>query len=345
MSMPEPRNGGSQTAGDRELSRAFLSTIEAAYRGMWAFERALMELGAEVDRSEELDQAERVLETVAEWWRRLESGSPIFRQRDRPVLQGPSSRAWRLLQVAESRLRSLIGDLTGTTDVDRLAADRWARTVRLATLIELAEAQHTTIAGLVRRAEAEGDLERARQWRQRLLATEESRREARSLAEELGSAADADFDEELAHRLYDATLLAPAQVAQRVIDISQVFSLYTGSFDYEDAGIPDAQVDDWAAYGFTPEDAGRWFAAGLTPARAATWISAGAPDPLIAAGFLWRGFSPEEAGSWLGSFIEGRRAAAWQAAGCDPQDAREWIALGVRDPGRVASFPAATRLM
>lgn len=327
---------------DLRLSGSFVATLDAAYRGMWAFERALMDLDPEVDREDELEKAEHVLETVGEWWREFEAGIPLFRLHERPVLQGEASRAWRLLQVAESRARSLIGELTGSTDVGGLVADPWARTIRLAATAEVAYAQRATVAGLVRAAERSGDRSEADRWRQRLLASDEKVREAHELAERFRGEP---LDEETAWDIWDATLLLPAQVAQRVIDIARVFGLYTGRFDYDDAGIPDAQVDDWAAHGFEPEVAGRWFAAGLTPARAAAWMGAGARDPMVAAGFLWRGFSPDEARLWLSRFIEGRRAAAWQAAGCNPEDAREWIALGIRDPHRISAFPATSRLM
>lgn len=328
---------------DLRLSHAFVSTLAATYRGMWVFESTLMQIDDEVDREEELEQSERVLETVAGWWRLLQDGQPLFHLRDRPVLDGEASRAWRLLQVAEGRCRSLIGELTQSTDVETLVEDPWSRKVRTAGLLEVAHAQRETVRGLVRLAEILGRPDEADQWRQRILAAEARIGEAEAVVERLLTAAEVDVG--LARELFDATLLLPAQVAQRVIDMCQVFGLYTGVFDYADAGIPEAQSSSWADAGFEPRIAGRWFAAGLTPRRAAEWISIGAGDPLVAAGFMWRGFTPSRAAPWLERFIEGRRAVAWQSVGCDAEDAREWIALGIRDPAQVSGFRPSMRTM
>lgn len=328
---------------DLRLSHAFVSTLAAAYRGMWVFESTLMQIDDEVEREEEMDQAERVLETVSGWWRDLHAGRPLFRMRERPVLEGEASRAWRLLQVAEGRCRSLIGEITQSTDVETLIEDPWSCKVRTAGLLEITHAQRETVRGLVRLAEILGRPDEADQWRQRILAAEARIGEAEAVVERILTAEE--VDEDLARQLFDATLLLPAQVAQRVIDMCQVFGLYTGMFDYADAGIPEAQSASWADAGFEPRAAGRWFAAGLTPGRATRWIAVGASDPLVAAGFMWRGFTPDQAAPWLQRFIEGRRAAAWQSAGCDAEDAREWIALGIRDPLQVQGFQPTSRPM
>lgn len=342
--MTEPKQGTAMTReADLRLSHAFVSTLAAAYRGMWVFENTLTRMDDALDRDDEIAQAERVLDSVAGWWRRLHEGRPLFRLRDRPVLEGDASRAWRLLQVAEGRYRSLIGELTQSTDVETLVEDAWSRKVRTACLLEIVHAQQETVHGLVRLAEILGRPEDADRWRQRILAAEARIHEARAVVERVLEAEE--FDIPLARELLDATLLLPAQVAQRVIDMCQVFGLYTGVFDYADAGIPETQSASWADAGFEPRIAGRWFAAGLTPSRAGEWISIGAGDPLVAASFMWRGFTPQEAAPWLERFIEGRRAAAWQSAGCDAEEAREWIALGIRDPLQVSGFHPTPRPM
>lgn len=326
---------------DLRLSHAFVSTLGAAYRGMWVFETMLMELDVGVDRRDEVDKAERVLETISGWWKDLEAGDPLFRMRKRPVLQGEASQAWRLLQVAEGRARSLIGELTKCADVEALVQDSWARTIRLCALLEAAHVQRETVLGLIRLADALGCSAEAERWRHRLLTAEGRLDDAEAIVGPFLQAPE--IDETMARKLFDASLLLPAQVAQRVVDMSQVFGMYTGVFDYTDAGIPEAQSETWAEAGFEPRQAGRWFAAGLTPSRAAAWMEVGASDPLVAAGFMWRGFSPGEAAPWLERFIEGRRAAAWQQAGCDAEDAREWISLGIRHPERVPAIPDASR--
>lgn len=325
---------------DLRLSHAFLNTLSAAYRGLWVFECAMAQLEPEEDREDELHKTERVLERVADWWRDFDRGEPLFTGTDRPVLDGEASKAWRLLQVAEARYRSLIGELTGTADLDVVEHDEHGRNLRVAVNLEIAHFQRETVRGLIRLGDVVGPSQGGEVWKQRVLGcdarigeAEELLRSFEGVQEEPSSA--------LLQELLDATLLLPAHVAQRVMDICQVFSLYTGVFDYEDAGIPEAQCQIWAEAGFQPQIAGRWFAAGLSPGKAADWIAAGASDPLVAASFLWRGFSPQDARPWLDRFIEGRRAIEWMAAGCDAEDAREWIAIGVRDPNLMIGAPLA----
>ena len=330
--------------GDLRLSHSFINTLSAAYHGMWVFENLLARLEPEVDREDAIAKTERVLETIAGWWQSFERGEPLLRAGERPVLQGDASKAWRLLQVAEARSRALIGELTESSDFEALRSDRWARSLRVAAMLEMAHVQQQTLDGLVRLADTLGASAEADAWRQRALVYEQRIAEGEQLAEQLGEAGDNPDPAHIA-ALLDTTLLLPANVAQRVVDICQVFGLYTGVFDYTDAGIPDAQTGLWADAGFEPRVAGRWFAAGLTPHKAVDWIAVGASDPILAASFMWRGFSPQEAAPWLHRFIEGRRAAAWQAVGCDAENAREWIALGIRDPMQIQTVRVPDRLM
>jgi len=332
-----------QLEADLRLSHAFLNTLSASYRGLWVFESTLAQLDGLDDREDELNKTERVLETLADWWRQFDRHEPLFIADERPVLEGDASRAWRLLQVAESRYRSLIGELTGSSDVRTLLQDEVGRNMRAAAYLEIAHFQRETVLGLIRRAEVIGQPGERFQWQQRVLACTQRIDEAEALVERICDAGDAP-GEALAEELLDATLLLPAHVAQRVIDICQVFSLYTGVFEYEDAGIPEVQQSVWEQAGFQPTIAGRWFAAGLTPRKAIDWIAAGAQDPLVAAGFMWRGFTPDQAAPWLDRFIEGKRAAEWMAAGCDAEDAREWIALGVRRPREVGNTAVMRRM-
>lgn len=334
----------SEIVRDLRLSHAFVNTISGAYRGMWIFESAFEELAPGLDRSDELAKSERVLETVDGWWRDLDARDPLFRSDGRPVLEEESSRAWRLLQVAEARLRSLIGELTDSSDLEALIQEPMARAIRAAALRENAHSQREIVHGLVRFATVLDDEAELNRWRQRLLECEQRVEEAELLVERL-RAAGPEPGLRLLAELLDSTLVLPAQVAQRIVDIGQVFSLYTGVFDYEDAGIPDAQTDIWADAGFEPAAAGRWFAAGMSPRRAVAWMQVGAEDPLVAAGFLWRGFTPDEAEPWLHRYMSGRTAAAWAAAGCDAEDAREWITLGVHDPDGLTDSRSCTRLM
>ncbi len=324
---------------DVNLSFAFLAALESAYGGMWAFERALSSLDPEVDREEELARSEQVLERLQRWRGRLAEGEPLLLTEQRPVIEGDASRAWRLLDVAEGRLRSLISELIESSDLEALAHDEFARHVRVSAMVECARAEQLHVQAMVDWARATGDDEMATAWKQRLLGCTVRVEQAdrwltvfRNLRETP--------DESLLVDFLDDTLLLAATVATRVVDISKTFSLYTGVFDYAEVGIPAEQSDAWSDAGFTPYEAGRWFAAGHSPERATAWLEVGAADPMVAAGFMWRGFTPNEAGPWLRRHISGRMAAAWARSGHDAEGAREWIALGIPEPHVLAQLPA-----
>jgi hypothetical protein len=324
---------------DVNLSFAFVAALESAYGGMWAFERALTSLDAEVDREEELARSEQVLERLQQWRDRLAAGEPMLRTEQRPVVEGDASRAWRLLDVAEGRLRSLISELIDSSDLETLAHDDFARHVRVAAMVECARAEQLHVRVMADWALATGDEEMATAWKQRLLGCAVRIEKAdrwlavfRNLRETPDEALLLDF--------LDDTLLLAATVATRVVDISKTFSLYTGVFDYAEVGIPTEQSEAWHERGFTPYEAGRWFAAGHSPERARSWLEVGAADPMVAAGFMWRGFTPAEAGPWLRRHISGRMAAAWARSGHDAEGAREWIALGIPEPHVLAQLPA-----
>ncbi len=329
---------------DLHLTHAFLTALSASYQGLWVFENVLDRLDEQEDRSDEIAKAERVLETVEGWWQALAAGEPVVCLHERPVLTGEASRAWRLLQVAEARLRALIAELTDSSDLEPLLEDPLKRHVRAAALCECAHAQRVGVASVIRFAEIRGDNREAFRYRQRLLSCRSAIDEAEQLVAQLHEA-EPEPSATLVARLLDASLLLPAHVAQRVVDIGSAFALYTGVFDYSDAGIPDPQASAWAEAGFDARTAGRWFAAGFSPRKAQAWRLAGTQDPLIAADFMWRGFTPEEAAAWLRRYIGGRRAAAWAAAGYGPDDTREWIVLGVRDPDQLATLPTSDRVM
>ena len=327
------------------MSFAFVTALDAAYGGMWAFERALRALDPELEREDELAHAEQVLERLQRWHLRLRDGGVLFNLDERPVLDDHGSRAWRLLHVAEGRLRSLINELIASSDLETLRRDEFARNVRAAAMVECARAEDLHVRSMVDWMTTVGDVAAADAWRQRLLAsTVRVERANRWLAafRELRGEPDLSTLEEF----LDDTLLLAADVAERIVGICHTFSLYTGVFEFADVGIEDDQVAAWVARGFAVHDAGKWFAAGHSPDTANAWIAVGAADPMVAAGFMWRGFTPEEAGPWLRRQISGRRATAWARCGHDAEDAREWISLGIPAPYVLAtSSPLEARLM
>lgn len=331
--------------GDTNMSYAFVTVLDAAYGGMWVFERSLRSLDHDLDREDELARAEQVLERLQAWRRRLPQGRGLFSLEERPLLDDDASRAWRLLHVAEARLRSLISELIASSDVETLQTDDFARNVRIAAMVECARAEELQVRGMVDWMEAIGDPVAADAWRQRLLActvrVEEADRWLATFRELHGEP-----EIKLLEQFLDHTLLLAADVAERVVDICHTFSLYTGLFDFADVGVAEDQAEAWLTGGFSVHDAGRWFAAGHSPASAAEWMAVGAADPMVASDFMWRGFTPAEARPWLKRHISGRMAAAWARFGHDPEDAREWIALGIYEPHILASLPALeTRIM
>ncbi len=344
--MRERKNNLGRTGvGDTNMSYAFVTVLDAAYGGMWAFERSLRSLDRDLDREDELSRAEQVLGRLQSWRRGLSQGKALFSLEERPLLDDDASKAWRLLHVAEGRLRSLISELIASSDVETLQSDDFARNVRVAAMVESARAEELQVRGMVDWMEAAGEEGAADAWRQRLLActvrVEEADRWLTTFRELRGEP-----EVSLLEQFLDDTLLLAADVAERVVGICHTFSLYTGLFDFADVGVAEDQVEAWLTGGFSVHDAGRWFAAGHGPDSAAEWMAVGAADPMVAASFMWRGFQPAEARPWLKRHISGRMAAAWARFGHDPEDAREWISLGIPEPYILASLPALeTRVM
>ena len=135
--------------GDTHLSYAFVTVLDAAYGGMWAFERSLRSLDRDLDREDELSRAEHVLERLQSWRRRLPQGRALFSLEERPVLDDDGSKAWRLLHVAEGRLRSLVSELIASSDLETLQCDDFARNVRVAAMVECARAEALHGRGVV----------------------------------------------------------------------------------------------------------------------------------------------------------------------------------------------------
>ena len=339
-----PRAASNQAqVDDLRLTQAFVNSLVGTYTGLWVFERSLCRLEPEVDHADELAQAEHSLRHIQSWAQEALGGKTLFELSERPLLSDDASRAWRLLYVAEGRLRSLIGELIQSSDLKILGDDAFARSVRIASHCEAAYASEASVLGMLRWAEAHAPLEAGR-WRHRLLTCRRKIEEADALLDHFNDREIEPNDRDLS-RLLDSSLLLPADLAERVVEICHVFSLYTGVFEYADVGIPEAQNAIWETAGFGPYAAGRWFAAGLNARHAIDWMAVGAEDPLVAAGFMWRGFTPKQAQPWLSAYIGGRIAASWASAGSDPQEAREWIALGVRDPAAVAHWNGTSLFM
>jgi len=219
-------NPGGIGVGDTNMSYAFVTALDAAYGGMWAFERSLRSLDPGLDREDELSRAEQVLGRLQGWRSDLPQGRVLFSLEERPLLDDDASRAWRLLHVAEGRLRSMINELIVSSDVETLQSDDLARNVRVAAMVECARAEDLQVRGMVDWLEATGEEAAADAWRQRLLACTVRVEEAdRWLAtfRELRGEPDAD----LLEQFLDDTLLLAADVAERVVDICHTFSLYT----------------------------------------------------------------------------------------------------------------------
>ncbi len=329
---------------DLKVSHAFINRLSASFQGVHAFETVFGQLSRSEHQQDNLAKTGLALEAIAGWWREFEQQKPLFSCDDRPVLTAEGSKAWRLLDVVAHRLRALVGELSPHTSVESLLDDPVALQIRVASLCEAAYVERHLIEGEIARHEVFGQENREPSLQRQLIEACGRVRRAEScfaIVEDLGD----DIDAPTATEILDRTLLLPAEFGRAVVDVARTFSLYTGAFDYADAGIPDGDEELWTAHGFQPHAAGQWFLAGIPPERALRWISVGACDPLIAGDYLWRGFSPEDARPWLLRFMDGLAAAAWRDAGCDSEVAGHWIAEGFFDPARIAGPVAPPALV
>jgi hypothetical protein len=71
--------------GDTNMSYAFVTVLDAAYGGMWVFERSLRSLDHDLDREDELARAEQVLKRLQAWRRRLPQGKGTVQPRGTPA--------------------------------------------------------------------------------------------------------------------------------------------------------------------------------------------------------------------------------------------------------------------
>ena len=195
-----------------------------------------------------------------------------------------------------------------------------ARHIRVAAYANAAYSRDHFIKGLVEYGEIMKREEVSDRWRQHLLYTLDWTGIATRLFQrflDLGAA----VDEDAAADLLDLTLTLPVHLIVQSVDVRGVFGLLRGRFDYEDAGIPEAEVEPWRTAGF-PAGAPP---TGAPPAwiRPSRWTGSRREFPTPGRPtFAWRGIDIETAGRW-------------HAAGIDGRVASRWIAQGVQEPDQI----------
>ena len=315
---PQPSE---EQLADLNVTHAFINILRACYQGMYAYENAYGQLARTADRELKMKHTSQVLDKIGEWWQQFGEFTPLMRFGDKPNLAGDAARAWKLLGVVQARLESLAGELLESGDVDTLLENPPSRYIRVAAFVEAAYARQYFINGLVSYGEVLGREDVADRWRQHTLYTQQDVAQATRLFADFQKMGDS-IDGKALGELLDVTLTQPVVVGRQIVDIREVFGLYTGKFDFTDAGIPADEIADWSEPGFSPAEAAHWRASGMHADEALAWIKAGVPDSLGAAMFAWRGVAKEVAGKWFVAGHNGRSAAAW-------------IEQGIEDPNEI----------
>jgi len=311
-----------------DLSHGFINMLSAAYQGAYVYERALEQLG---DQEAE-ERAAHMGACIAEingWWSAFKRHEPLLAKGE--PLTDSGSRAWQLSCAAGERLRLLVERLMARADVEVLLFDRASQRTRVAALCETAYVREHFIQGLICYGDVMDRPEIADRYRQHLLSCQAGVREAHGLLQQCGRA-DVSQPKAEVTELLDATLMVPAVMMHRILDINQILGGYTGSFEFVDVGIEPSQEQPWRRMEMEAYEAGRWHAVGFTAEETARWIRGGVPEALGAANFRWRGMRVQEAGPWYARGFGGREAAAWSGAGVGVEEAASWRSRGVRRP-------------
>ncbi|MBU1699919.1 MAG: hypothetical protein KJ970_08655 [Candidatus Eisenbacteria bacterium] len=301
---------------DMNITHAFLNALCANYQGEYVFNNVLGQLTQSPECDERLAKTAKILDMINEWWDQFRNYDPIIHFAESPGRSGDAALAWELLSSAMKRQSMLIETLLKNMDVESLMQDLDACHLRVAAHCDASYGREHYVNGLITYGEVMNRPEVCDRWRQKILSCRNEISQSTGLFEavrQMGTT----MQEGTIAELQDQTLMLPVVFGQRCVDIRQLFGMYTGHFNFMDAGIPPDDVQYWSEAGFEPYQAGQWFAAGMTVGESIDWIQAGVPDPLGAAGFKWRGIDREIASPWYRSGYGGRIARAWRARGVE----------------------------
>ncbi|MFW6198870.1 MAG: hypothetical protein ACOC5E_03510, partial [Acidobacteriota bacterium] len=219
MQCPAPEAIGQELRDDLTLSHAFVNAVASAYRGLYAYENVHGSLDDAPDRVGRLREAASVLERTETWWGQLEAGAPQFRRARKPVLGREAAKVWHLLENAESRLRSMVGELSAYSSLEALLEDRTARHIRVAALCEVAHERDHCVRGLIAFGELVGAWRQVDHWRRQTLACRQRVERAESLFRRFQEADGDSVGPDLVAELRDVSLLLPYRVGMRVVEI------------------------------------------------------------------------------------------------------------------------------
>ncbi len=320
-----------QLEDDLCLSHAFMNALSASYRGFYVYVNAMEQLAPSAETNHAAQKIATLIETINGWWEDFKAHRPLMRFSAPPPLAGDAVQAWNLLEVARERLGGIVGELTAVSTVDGLMANPRALYSRVAIDCEAAYSRHHFIQGLILYGRILDKPDVSDRWLQHTLSCQQGINEANALLEKT-KRMNGKLLLETVSEILDYTLAGPVACAQKIVDMSRIFTLFSGEFDYHHAGIRSHEVESWADRGIPPYAAGQWCAAGLNPDQVMAWISVGIADPLAVINFLWRGFDLQTAKAWWEGGFQGRFAAAWRDAGHTLEEAVAWRAQGVGHP-------------
>ena len=291
---------------DLQVSHAFINMLLSVYQGRYVFNSALGWLRGAADPDTHVRDSVAVIRRINLWWTRFLERRPLFRLAEKPALNSDATAAQSLLHVYELRARSLCSQLQAHQGVDELRRDRHARNLRAAALCEIRSASEHHLRGCVSWGTVMNELDVAERHRP-LVERAAAALLSRQIFECLAGASARSCDD-VVEELWDESLLAPELIRARLLDVRHVVSMYTGRFDYADAGVPVAESVGWEEAGLSPYDAGQWVAFGADVSTAVSWIQAGVSEAVLAASYFRRGFEPSAAGPWLAQGIDGGEA-------------------------------------
>jgi len=318
-----------------DISHAFINILSATYQGMFVFFNAMDQLSDTDEWKDDRESVAETLDTINSWWADFRQQKPLVTESDRSQPSDAFNIAWKLLEVARDHHRWSLQELAQSSRAEVLMENPPALHIRAASSCGAAYARWHYIQGLICYGEVLDREDVADRWRQQLLSAQSGMNRGHThleLAREMRS----EPREEHVSRILDETCNLPAVYGQRVVDITEVFSLFTGKLDYQDAGIPSGEEGPWMEAQIPPAQAGRWYIVGMTAEQCAEWVRGGVPDPVIAFDFILRDFWPDEAGPWFAEGFSAADAKKWSDAGYSAEQAAAFVRDGVREPAQAA---------
>jgi hypothetical protein len=328
-------NYSESTKKDIDLSHAIINFINACYRGRVAFLNSLQLLNYTTLNNEELPRTEKIIETTNRWIKNLWNGLTLFSTSWKSAETFEAQQALDLLKESKEELTYLWQNIIGIFNSTNDTIDIEKLKMLLACIIRSAYQRENQAKGFLEYGNAfsREDIIELYTPIQRQAAEEVQK--ANSLLQEFQKGNflnSASLTTEILDKLKEHSLFVPYFFRVYINDINYQLAIFSPSFTFRSAEIPEQHISDWNKLQTTPYVAGYWSAFFIDPAESVLWTRAELGDPNQAGMWKHAGFSPEEAQEWIKIGFAPLKARLWKLAGYTTDKATPLIAQGKEVP-------------